>query len=212
MIKVFLAEDHQILREGIVNLLKDDLEIIVVGEASNGKEAIEKLSTFATDVAILDINMPLVGGLEVTKFLKKNYPSIKVLVLSMLDHENYATKMFQAGAKGYALKNIGKEELLRAIKKIHIGETYVSPEIAALLVHKLQTGFTNKSKFGEDFSKKEIEVVSLIAEGLTNHEIAEKLIISKRTIEAYRTNLIEKTGTKNTASLIKYVIENKIIG
>ena len=210
MIKVFLAEDHKILREGLISLLKESPGIAIVGESSNGQSAIENISALEVDVAIVDINMPRMNGLEVTKYLTENCPEVKVLVLTMLDHENYVSKMFKAGAKGYALKNIGREELLQAIKKIYYGEIYISPELASGLVQKLKMGNT-RSKLGDEFSKKEIEILSLIADGLTNEEIANKLLISKRTIETYRMNLIEKTGTKNTASLIKYVMENKII-
>ena len=211
MIKVFVAEDHQLLREGLISLLNEDPEIKIVGEASDGKEAIEKISTLDVDVAIMDINMPNVNGLEATTYIKNNFPDVKVLALSILDHENYVSKMFKAGATGYALKNIGKEELLQTVKRIHKGEIYISPEIASHLVEKLKTGDNRKTKLNYDFSKKEIEVLSLIADGHTNQEIADKLSIGKRTIETYRMNLIEKTGTRNTASLIKYAVENKII-
>ena len=211
MINVFLAEDHKLLREGLISLLNEDPEISIVGEAFDGKNAIEKISSLSIDVAIIDINMPNINGLELTVYIKENYPKMKVLVLSILDHENYVSKMFKAGATGYALKNIGKEELVQTVKKIHNGEVYISPEIASNLVQKLKVGDNTKIKVGNDFSKKEVEVLSLIADGLTNQEIADKLHIGKRTVETYRMNLIEKTGTRNTASLIKYAMENKII-
>lgn len=210
MIKLFIAEDHKILREGIIKLVNEDPEINVVGEARDGKEAIAKIKKTDIDIVILDINMPLVGGLEVSKYIRDYRPKVKILVLSMLDNELYVSKMFKAGVSGYALKNIGKEELIKAIKSIYNNEVYISPEIASYLVQRIKTKQA-KTLQGEEFTKKEVNILVHISNGLTNDEIAEKLEVSKRTVEAYRTSLIIKTGTKNTASLVKYAVLNKIV-
>jgi DNA-binding NarL/FixJ family response regulator len=214
MINILLGEDHKILREGIKSLLKDEPGISVVAEASNGQEAIEKLSDGKANLAILDINMPIMDGLEATRFISENYANTKVIILSMLDHEKYLLKGFEAGAKGYILKNSGREELLFAIKKIMNGEFYICSEIAYTLMDRIKENIgpaLSDNQYKIELSDREMEVLGYIAEGLTNNEIADKTFTSRRTVETHRKNLIEKTKTKNTASLIKYAITSKLI-
>ena len=214
MIKVLLAEDHKILREGIAAMLKEEENLIIVGEAENGKQAIEKLHEQQVDVLLLDINMPEMDGIEVTKYVRENFADTKVLVLSMLEHEHYVTHMFEAGAMGYLLKSTGKDELLAAIAKVAEGEPYICHKISLNLVKRPQMTIF-KGPGGKsiklDLSRRELEILQLVAEGLTNEEIAEKTFTSKRTVETHRKNMIEKTGTRNTAALIKFAVVNGII-
>ncbi len=219
MIKLILTDDHQIVRDGIKALLKDEQKIEVVGEASDGIELIKLLDTTFADLVLLDISMPNKDGFETVQHLKSHYPNLKVLVLSMLTQESYVSKMLEAGASGYILKNVGKEELTSAIGLVASGTTYICSEIAIGLLKKngVDPGIANGGKAEvskeqqKSISKRELEVLTLIAEGFTNAEIADKLFTSKRTIETHRQNLLEKTQMKNTATLIKYALKQGII-
>jgi DNA-binding NarL/FixJ family response regulator len=218
MVNIILADDHKIIRDGIKAFLREDSEMNVIGEASNGNELLETLNTMKPDVVLMDINMPEMDGFEATKAIKEQYPDIKVLVLSMLDHEKYVQKMMDAGAMGYTLKNTGKDELLYAIKMVADGHKFISTDVALSFLNKLQNStpavlFNQPAaeKKPSDLSAREIEVLKLIAEGMTNAEIADKLFTSKRTIESHRQNIIEKAQVKNTAALIKYALTHGII-
>lgn len=222
MLKIVLADDHKIIRDGIKALLHGEPTLMVVGEASDGLELIELLSHIKdVDVALVDINMPRMDGFEVVEIIKAKYPSVKVLVLSMLDHENYVSRIMGSGAYGYILKNTGKEELTHAIHMVAKGSYYICTEISMNLLRRLrQVSYSSGSeavaeplpeKSGGNLSKREMEVLKLIAEGYTNAEIADKLFTSKRTIESHRQNLLEKTQSNNTATLIKYAIHNGLV-
>jgi DNA-binding NarL/FixJ family response regulator len=208
MIKVLLVEDHAILREGIRSLLENEDDISIVGEASNGAEALELVKKTDPDLILMDINMPVMNGIEAAKVIVKDFSRSKIMILSMLDHGNYVEKLMEIGVKGYALKNIGKPELIFAIKKVAAGGLYISSEINK---STLSDGSTIQ-KGGKKFTKREMEVLTLISEGMTSSEIAAKLFTSRRTVETHRTHLIEKIGVKNTAALIKYAVSNGLIG
>lgn len=212
MIKVLLAEDHEILRDGLKAILSGNSEISIVGEAGNGQEVIEHLKNVEPDVILMDINMPVMNGVEATQYISKNYPDIKVVILSMMEHENYLNQLKEAGAKGYLIKSTSKEELIYAIKMVQKGHMYVCSGMTMNLLSKPkqeETAFTYPPS--ANLSKREVEVLKLIAEGLTNNEIAERIFTSRRTVETHRMNLISKTGTKNTATLIKYAIKNGLL-
>lgn len=211
MINILLAEDHVLLRDGLKLLLTDQPEMQVVAEASNGKEVQRLLQENSVDVAILDINMPEMDGIQTAEYIRQAYSNVKVIMLSMLDNESYVTKSFQAGATGYILKNTGKEEFINAIKLVMEGHPYISHKISALLVKRIKPDVVENVEVDIHLSNRELEILNYIAEGFTNGEIAEKTFTSKRTVETHRKNLIEKTGTKNTASLIKYAILNGIL-
>jgi len=211
MTRILLAEDHIILREGLKAVLKDQPEIEVVAEANNGKEVQKLLIDHDVDVAILDINMPEMDGIQTAEFIQANFKHVKVMMLSMLENENYVSKSFKAGALGYVLKTTKSDEFVTAIKQVAQGNPYISHKIAAEIVRKMNFHSSTSNATEVDLSKREIEILSLIAEGFTNGEIAEKTFTSKRTVETHRKNLIEKTGTKNTASLIKFAIMNGIL-
>lgn len=211
MINVLLAEDHLILRDGIKALLKDHPDINVVAEASNGKEVQNLLLDSAIDLLILDINMPEMDGIQTAEYVKDNYKNIKVLILSMLEQEKYVTKSFEAGALGYILKTTGKDELVNAIKTVANGNPYISHKISANMLKNTNYSLRDEDRTEVDLSPRELEILNLIAEGYTNSEIADRIFTSKRTVETHRKNLIDKTGTKNTAALIKFAIVNGIL-
>ena len=216
MIKIILAEDHNVVRNGIRSLLDKEEDIQVIAEATNGKMALQLLKDGnIPDIILADINMPEMGGMEMVMQISQSYPKIKVIMLSMLDHEKYIMQAFKAGATGYILKNVNAIELVFAIRHVCTSnEKYICNEISLRLLEKLMHTPDNNFEVEVedlDITKREVEVLALIAEGYTNQEIADKLFTSKRTIEGNRQMLIEKTGTRNTAALIRYAILNNII-
>jgi DNA-binding NarL/FixJ family response regulator len=213
-LKVLLVEDHDIVREGIRALLENDKEIEVCGEACNGAEAMTKVKTYNPDVILMDMNMPVMNGLECTRQIKSNYPDKKVLILSMHDHESYLIDLLDAGADGYILKNTSKAELLFAIRKVANDGIYMGPEFTLnmLAKYKAAAGFISVARKNNiKITEREMEVLSLVAEGKTNLQIAKELFTSVRTIETRRKNLLEKTGTTNTATLIRYAVQNGLV-
>lgn len=211
-IKVLLVEDHEIVRQGLKALLSSDPDIAVIDEAANGAEAVYKLKTLQPDLVVMDMNMPVMNGLECTKLVKNLYPKLKVLVLSMHDHENYLSDMIEAGAWGYMLKNSSKEELVFAIKKIAGGGIYVAPEFTLNLLARHKSSNTLQAEnINIDLTEREIDVLKLIADGHTNTQISNKLFTSVRTIETRRKKLLEKTGTSNTATLIRFSVQHGLI-
>lgn len=213
-VNIFLVEDHDIVRHGIKSLLEDESEVNVIGEANNGAKAIELLKDLEPDVILMDMNMPVMNGLECTRFLKQQSPAIRILILSMHDHESYLIDMLDAGANGYVLKNASKEELLFAIKKVANDGMYMGPEFTMSMLAKYKSagglGFKQPDS-NVQLSEREKEVLKYISEGFTNTEMANKLFISVRTVETHRKKLLEKTGTTNVATLIKYAVENRLI-
>ncbi|RAU82899.1 response regulator [Pontibacter arcticus] len=212
-VRVIITEDHMILRQGLRMLLSEDSEIDVVGEAGNGVELLELLAQTPADVVLMDINMPEMDGFEATTRVVSAFPDTRVIALSMLNSLPYVQKIMQCGASGYLLKTTGKDELRSAIKLVAGGTTYICSELAVNMLSNAMAPAqpANDSITHVGLSKREVEVLALIAEGYTNAQIADKLFNSKRTIETHRQNILEKTGAKNTANLIKYAIRHKII-
>lgn len=215
MLNVFLADDHNIVRNGIKVLLEADNEIKVVGEAINGNEVLSAIkASYKIDIILADINMPEMDGISLIKEVKKIKPATKIVILSMHDDEKYILQAFLEGASGYMLKNINPEELIFGLKFINHGGQYLCAELTMKIIDNLMQNrqfSTNYNKIDIDFSTREIEILNLIADGLTNSEMSEKLFISKRTIEGHRQSLIEKTKSKNTASLVRFAMQNGII-
>jgi DNA-binding NarL/FixJ family response regulator len=215
MIQVLLAEDHNIVRNGIKMLLGSDKEIHVAGEATNGKEALDFISNNeGIDVILADINMPELDGISLIKEAHNLKPDIKVVILSMHDNDKYVSQAFQEGASGYLLKSVSADEMIFSLKHVKAGGKYLCSELSIKMLDKLSQKSVNsvsENVSNIDFSMREIEVLHLIADGLTNSEMSEKLFLSKRTIEGHRQSLIEKTGSKNTAALIRYAVLNGII-
>ncbi|KUG06530.1 response regulator [Solirubrum puertoriconensis] len=213
MTRLILADDHAVIRDGIKALLADVPDFEVVGLVSNGQELLDRLADTPADIVLMDLNMPVLSGFDTLPLLRERFPEVRVLVLSMLDHEKYVHQVLEAGAMGYVLKNAGKDEIVYAIRTAAAGRQFLCTELGIGLLHKLvqNPSSTPAGKKATDLSNRETEVLRLIAEGMTNAEIADKLFTSKRTIETHRQNIIEKTNAKNTAALIKYAMENGLL-
>jgi DNA-binding NarL/FixJ family response regulator len=209
-IKVLLVEDHSIVREGLQVLFADEPDLRIIGEASNGAEALEFVRSNKPDLVLMDINMPVMNGIECTRELKKLYPEIKIVVLSMHDQESYLVDILNSGAEGFVIKNTKKAELVFAIKKVMAGGTYIGPEFTINMLARVNSGerlVINKNS-SVKLSTGEKQVLDLILAGMTNAQMAQKLFTSVRTIETRRKKLLEKTGTINTATLVKYALLN----
>ncbi|MEE8318620.1 MAG: response regulator transcription factor [Dehalococcoidales bacterium] len=212
-IRVFLADDHLLLREGIRSLLGKVPDIEVVGEAGDGKEAVEKVEQLLPDVVLMDITMPELGGLEATQRIKQKNPQVKVLILTIHETSQYLAGMLNVGASGYVVKTTASGELTSAIRAVHHGDIYLYPSIARMLVedylHKVKVG-EQKSSY-EGLTPREREILKYIAEDRKNKEIADLLGISVRTVQAHRTNLMDKLGARDRTELVKYAIRKGII-
>ncbi|MCF6171084.1 MAG: response regulator transcription factor [Bacteroidales bacterium] len=208
-IKVFIVDDHEIFRNGLKLVFSKNKETEVTGEAGSGEEFLQLMDSSDFDVVLMDIKMKGLDGIETTaKAVEKN-PGIKVLVLSTFGEEEFLHQIINAGAKGFLLKNVDKETLFNAIKLVHNGQNYFSPELLPYFTNKF---LDNKNDSPELLlTKRELEILQLIAEGYSNAEIADKLFISIRTVDTHKNNLISKTGSKNVVSLLIYAIKNKII-
>jgi len=207
-IRVLLADDHKIFREGVRSILKKEKDMEVVGEASNGAEVLERIKQVKVDVIVLDIDIGLPNGIEITEQVSKNHPETKVLILSMMGLHDFVIQALEKGAIGFLLKNTGKDEVLTAIRSVSKGDSYFSREVSAILIEQLQKPASSRRKNTDiPISPREIEVLKLIAQEFSNSEIAEKMYISIRTVDTHRRNLLEKLGAKNTAGLVKFAIQ-----
>jgi DNA-binding NarL/FixJ family response regulator len=202
-----------IVRHGIRALIDKSKDIVISGEAANGEEALEKIEVNIPDLVLMDMNMPVMNGVECTRIIKEKYPNVKVLILTMHDDEGYVFDMLDAGADGYILKSTSRDELLFAIRKVVNDEMYIGSDVSVSMLSKFRTNKSGEDTkpIDVDLTEREIDVLKLIAEGFTNTEIAEKLFTSIRTVETRRKKLLEKTGTSNTATLIRFALKNKII-
>ena len=193
-------------------LLESQADIEVIAEADNGKQVLEHLeSGIIPDIVLADINMPEMDGISLIKAIKLTHPDIKVVILSMLDHEKYVMQAFMEGSYGYLLKNVYEREMLFALETVAGGARYLCVELTETLLNRFihqTSGQTEHEDIQVNLSMREIEVLHLVAEGFTNQEMADKLFLSKRTIEGHRQTLIDKTGSKNTASLIRFAVVN----
>ncbi len=210
MIKVLIADDHQMFIDGLRSLLEGSVDISVVGEACNGQRVIEICEHEAVDIVIMDINMPEMDGIQATRELLRKHPNIKVLGLSMFNDREYIADILKAGARGYILKNTGKETLLNAIRSLQSGGNFLAEEVSKTLLNS----FIKNPSFGqvvEKLSDREREVLNCIAGGLTTHEIADQLFISKNTVETHRKNLLYKLKARNTAELVNNAYKQKLI-
>jgi len=215
VIKVLLVDDHSIIRNGIKLMLKKNTTIKVVAEANSGVEAIDYLEKNAQDidVVLMDIDMPGLNGIDTTKVITKEYKNINVLALSMHIEEKYIKEMLDAGAAGYILKQASIEELNQDVENVAQGKKYFSNEVSTTMINALMhNGKGNEKDVINVLSAREKEVLSLIALGKTNKEVGEKLFISARTVESHRRKIMEKLELNNTAELIRYAIENNMMG
>jgi len=211
-IRVLIADDHDIVRFGIVTVLNASDLIEVVGEVSNGDEALESYSRLLPDVCLLDISMPKMSGIESTIAIRKEHPEAVILILTMHQNEEYLNQALKAGAAGYLLKQSSIKELVAAIDDVHQGRTVFSEPIAKLMadqyVRHAISGIDSISEDAIRLTRREKEITKLIVDGKTSQEIADILFISPRTVEAHRANLMQKLGLKNTAALVKFAVAN----
>jgi DNA-binding NarL/FixJ family response regulator len=211
-ITVLVAEDHTIVRKGICSLLEAKAEIEVVGEAEDGREAVDKAEALHPDVVLMDITMPRLNGLEATRQIKRLFPQVKILALTMYTNEEYIQQILQAGASGYVVKQAAPAELISAIQAVYRGDSFLSPTISKTLIeeylkHSDQTAPPDQTKLTD----REREVLQLLAEGNSNRDIAQKLNISIKTVGVHRTNLMEKLGMHSLTDLVKYALRKGII-
>jgi DNA-binding NarL/FixJ family response regulator len=204
--RIFIVDDHEIFRKGFSMVIGTFENIELCGEASNGKEFIDAIDKIDADLVFMDIKMPVMNGIDATKAALEIKPDLKIVALSMFGEEKYLQSMIEAGVVGFLLKNVKREELEMATKFILEGKNYYSEELLSYFTKKY---ISNKPD--ADISKRELEVLQLIAKGFTNQEISDKLFISLRTVEGHKTNLIQKTGSKNIVNLLIYAMKNNLI-
>ena len=212
-IRVLVVDDHTIVRDGICALLALAGDIEVVGEAGNGMEALEKVRQLVPDVVLMDIAMPVMDGLEATRRINKEFPRTKVLVLTQYDEKDYIFSIIEVGAKGFVTKMAASSELASGIRSVHHGDSFLSPPVAKLLVDDLQQEASMRESHDpyEHLTNREREVLKLVAEGHTTQEIADILVVSQKTVEGHKTNLMAKLDIHNRIDLVKYALRKGII-
>ena len=210
MIRVIIADDHGIVRGGIRRLLEDHEDIQVVAEASDGHEAIERVLETDPDVILLDISMPGMDGLDVTKQLKAIDPRVRILILTMHAEEQYAPRLIKAGAMGYVTKHAAPEDLVKAINAVHAGRRFISPTLAENMAWRYLGDEKNLSPV-ECLSDRELQVLNLLAKGNSNQEVADFLHLSVKTIDTYRARVLEKLNLRNNAELTLFAVQNGLI-
>ena len=212
MIRVLVVDDHAILRDGIRSLLESQEDIIVVGEAENGADAIEIVRKVLPDIVLMDISMPCMNGLEATRSIKEQSPQVKVLILTQHDNREYIGPALQAGAAGYVLKRSGRREMLNALRQVYEQGTYLTSNIARQVLQDYsREGFNHKGE-EKHLTEREHQVLKLIVDGKSNKEIALELGISPKTVSVHRTNVMTKFDVQNTVELIRYAISNHLAG
>jgi DNA-binding NarL/FixJ family response regulator len=212
-IKVLIVDDHTLIRDGIRALLELTADIEVVGEATNGREALEKVEQLVPEVVLMDLAMPVMGGLEATRRIHNKYPQIKVLALTQYDDSDYVIPIIEAGAHGFVTKMAAFSELASAIQSVYRGESFLSPSAASALVQDYQqkTNPDGERDPYQQLTDREREILKLVAEGRTARSIAEMLSISRKTVEWYKTSLMNKLNIGNKTDLIKFAIRRRII-
>lgn len=206
-VKILIADDHAMIRDGVRSLLSRNKEWSVVGEASNGEQAITFYNTLEPDLMILDISMPEKNGMEVAKHILSQHTNAKIIILSMFEDEDYISKCMETGVMGYVVKSETGDELEKAVQTVLRGQNYFSSLVQTVIFKKYSTNISKKKTVEPDvrLTAREVEIVKLIGEGLTSHQMADKLFISPRTVETHRANLMKKVGVKNSIELVKKV-------
>lgn len=214
-IKIILVDDHQIVRDGIKALIVDDSSIEIIGEAKDSEEFFNILKSQTPDIVLLDISLPKVSGIEISKILKADHPNIKILMLSMYTSEDFIFNALKAGIDGYLPKNTTRDELLLAINEINNGKEYFSKSISDTILKSYVNSAKQGSKVSDDklgeLTKREHEILRYVVEGMNNPSIAEKLFISIRTVETHKASIMRKLNLNSTVDLVKFAIKNKII-
>ena len=212
-IRVLLVDDHTILREGIKMLLEAQPDVEVVGEAEDGEEAVAKARALKPDVVLMDVAMPKLNGLEATRQIKKEDPNAQVLILSMHETEEYILPILEAGASGYVVKQTAAQELVSAIRAVYNGNSFLYPTVARKVIESfLKRNQPSKPDPTRDvLTERELEILKMVAEGLSNQQIAEKLFLSIKTVQAHRANIMEKLDIHDRVELVKYAIRNGLV-
>jgi len=208
-LNILLVDDHALVTDGIRALLQGENRFTIKGEANNGQMALEMLNILKIDLVLMDIDMPIMNGIDAIKQIKKDFPMVKVVVLTMHDEKAMITKLLNLGADGYLLKNSSKQELIHCILGVANDERYISSEATAILL-RVDESKSNAGPLSQ-LTEREIEIVKLIAEGHSNKEIGDKLFISHRTVDTHRTNLMGKLGVHNVAGIVKFAIVNGLL-
>ncbi len=208
--KVIIVDDHTLFRNGLRILLNNIENYHVIAEAANGKQFLELLNTIVPDLVLMDISMPVMDGIEASAIAHEKYPNLKIITLSMYGEEDYYYKMVNAGVKGFVLKNSDIKEVKTALDIVYDGGSFFSSELLQNLVNSLKSAPKSK-EFHTELSEREMEILILICQGMSNQEIADKLFISKRTVDKHRANILEKSESKNTAQLVVYAIKNRLV-
>jgi two-component system, NarL family, response regulator NreC len=212
-LRVLLGDDHTVLRQGLRKILEDRRDWRVVGEAGNGRDAVREALELNPDVAVLDIGMPLLNGIEATRQIVRRAPSVRVLILSMHSDQAYVTQAVQAGARGYLLKESAGSELIAAISAVAAGKSFFSPAVAQVVFDDYVKSLTERGITDryDALSEREREVLQLVAEGKSSKEIADVLSISPATVETHRTRLLQKLGLRNTAEVVRFAARRGIV-
>jgi DNA-binding NarL/FixJ family response regulator len=207
-IKIFLADDHSIVRDGIRSLLEQDRDLTVVGESENGRDAVQQAVKLRPDVIVMDIAMPDLNGIEATRQIMRQLPRVKVVALSMHADKRFVVEMLRAGAAGYLQKNCAFKNLAHAIRSVVGGNIYLSPEITGIVVESFRQQTAPTAAESAGLSPKEREVLQLLAEGCTTKEIADRLKVSGKTVDTHRQHIMDKLGLRSIAELTKYAIRH----
>ncbi|MEM1219021.1 MAG: response regulator transcription factor [Bacteroidota bacterium] len=211
-IRILIADDHQLVIDGLRLMLSTEEDFSCTHQANNGQEVLDILAKDSVDVLLMDINMPVMNGVDACKKIQKSYPEVKILALSMLKEASLIKMMLKYGAKGYLLKNAGKDEVIEAIRMVAKGKSYYSEEISEIILQSLSGSRAKKSASPfPQLSRREKQVLGLIVEEFTTGEIAEKLFISFGTVETHRRNLLIKLGARNTAGLVRAALEYDLL-
>jgi len=218
-IKILIADDHALLRQGIRNVLELEEDFEVIGEAGDGEEAVATAVSLMPDILLLDINLPKINGLEVIKQVSEQQKTIRIIVLTMHDDENYVIEVIKAGAVGYLLKDIEPGMLVQAIRTVHDGESFIYPSLAKKLfgeinrqhVRNLEAGKVSGRTKDERLSYRELEVLEMVCKGMSNHEVAKILFLSEKTVKNHLTNIFRKIGVTDRTQAVLYAIKNKMV-
>lgn len=212
-IRILLADDHTILRAGLKMMLNAQPDMEVIGEAQDGRQAIQEVQRLLPDIVLMDITMPDMNGIEATRQIKKILPDIKILILTMHEHDEYVFQALRAGASGYMLKEAADTELISALHIVQSGQFYLSPMAQSVMVGD----YLQRVRFGEEkdsyssLTEREREILKLVAEGHTNNQIAERLIISPKTVDTHRTHIMDKLNLHSRAELVKYAMRRGLL-
>jgi DNA-binding NarL/FixJ family response regulator len=210
MIKVLLADDHSIVREGLRRIVEESGDLEVVAEAADGREALRQVAELAPDVAVVDISMPGIDGLEVVSRLKDTHPGLPVLILTMHEEAQYIVRAIEAGAMGYLTKQSAPEQLVTAIRRVYSGQRYMTDEATEALALRIARGTRDKTPL-DSLSMRELQVLRRLAMGHTNREIAQAYSLSIKTVDTYRARLLKKLDLRNNAELIRFALQNRLI-